>query len=74
MAGTPQGVSSSALGIIANQAADKIVAALDRNTAAHLTVAAEILAYSVARATRPSLTQDEVKQEILTLFNRFLTP
>jgi hypothetical protein len=72
MAGTPQGIGSAALGIIANQAADKIVAALDSNTAAHLTVAAEILAYSVARATHQP--PDEIKQEVVALFNRFLTP
>jgi hypothetical protein len=74
MAGTPQVINAQALGTISNLAADKIVAALDRNTAALLTVAAEVLAYSTSKSTHNPLAPDEIKQEVLTLFNRFSGP
>jgi hypothetical protein len=60
------------LGIISNQAADKIVAALDRNTAVLLTVSSEIVAFSSLQNRKQSLTDDEIKMEVLQRFNRFL--
>jgi hypothetical protein len=56
-----------------DQAANKIVAALDRNTAALLTVAAEMLAFSLA-SKNDALTGDEINLEVRAMFNRFLTP
>jgi hypothetical protein len=74
MAGTSFSVTNQALGTIGNQAADKIVAALNRNTAALLTLCAEIVAFSSLENRKQSLTEDEIKEEVLQLFNRFLVP
>jgi hypothetical protein len=65
-------ITPSSLGVISNQAADKIVAALNRNTAALLTVAAEMVAFSLANRNETQ-SPDQTKEQVMDLFNLFLT-
>ena len=70
---TAPSLNANTAGLIADAASGKIVAALDRNTAALLTVSAQMLAFSLAGHGR-TMSEDEIVQEIHTLFNRFLRP
>jgi len=51
----------------------EIVAALNRNTAALLTVCAEIVAFSLANKGDRA-TEEEIKRDVLRLYNQFLVP
>jgi hypothetical protein len=67
MAATP--LNASTLKTVTNEATERLVKALDRNTAALLTVATEIM-----RGSRASVSQDDAHDEVLQLFNRFVGP
>jgi hypothetical protein len=68
---TAQPLTASSLAAVLSTTDAKIVAALNRNTAALLTVAAELLAASTANHGMTS-TPDQITQEIRDMFNRLL--
>jgi hypothetical protein len=67
MAATPlnAGTLAPLLKGVSDDAVSKLVHALDRNTAAQLTVAAEIMI-----GNRPSVSQKDAIEEVLQIFNR----
>jgi hypothetical protein len=67
MAATP--LNATTLKGVSDDAVSKLEAALDRNTAALLTVAAEVM-----RGSRPSVSQDDARAEVLQLFNQLVGP